>query len=81
MLNCNMMVRSLRRITIEARELPTDVGATNVGEPSECCKKVILEQKQQGVQMGTLCATTAQGWSTRQKTRRKWRKCRRQACV
>lgn len=45
-LNCNMMVRSLRCVTIEAGELPTDAGATNVEELVDRCEKAILEQKQ-----------------------------------
>ena len=32
MLNCNMMVRSLRRVMRETRELPIDVYATNMEE-------------------------------------------------
>jgi len=44
-LNYNMMVQSLCRVIIEARELPTNAGATNVEEPIDCCENAILEQK------------------------------------
>lgn len=35
-LNCNMIVRSLRRVMIEVRELPTDVVAMKAKEPIDC---------------------------------------------
>lgn len=70
MLNCNMMIRSLCHLTTKARELPTEVGATNVEEPVEQCEKEILEQKCQDAQIWAMCATTAQGWSTHLKTSR-----------
>ena len=43
MLNCNMMVRSLCCVTIEARELPMDAGATNMEEHVDHSEKIILE--------------------------------------
>jgi len=44
MLNCNMMVRSLRCITIEARELPID--AMHMEKLVDHFEISILEQKQ-----------------------------------
>lgn len=64
MLNCNMMVRSLRRVTIKAKELPIDVVVMKVKEPIDRCEMESLEQKQQRAQIGELCAKTTQGWST-----------------
>lgn len=46
MLNCNMMIRSLRHVKNEARELPTDKATTNEEDSVDCGKKVILEWKQ-----------------------------------
>lgn len=43
MLNCNMIVRSLRRVTIEAREIPIDVVAMKVKEPIDCCEMESLQ--------------------------------------
>lgn len=79
-INCNMMVRSLRRVTIKAREIPIDGGAMKVQEIVDRCETTSLEQKQQGAQIVALGATTAQGWNTHQNIIRKWRECRRKAC-
>jgi len=63
-----MLVRSLCHVTIELRELfPTDVDEMNVEELVDHCEKAILEQKWKGAQTVTLCATTAQEWSTHQR--------------
>lgn len=64
---------------IEAREWLTDEGATKAEALVDHCKLVSLEENQ-GAQMGSPCATTAQGWSIHQKTRGKWREYMRRAC-
>ena len=44
MLNCNMMVRSLRYVKTEARELPTYDGVTTVDEFLDKFESAVPEQ-------------------------------------
>jgi len=63
-LNCNMMIRSFRRVTTEAREPPTYDDMTVVEEFLDNVEGAVSEQQQYTTLEGILCATPVQGWST-----------------
>lgn len=80
-LNCNMMIRSLRYVTTEARVLPTYDGETIVDEFLDKFESEVLEQQQYSALEWALHATPTQWWSTHQKTVVNWCECRSQMCL
>jgi len=67
-LNFNMMIRSLRYVTTEAREPQTYDGVTTMDELQEKFESVVPEQQQYAAMEGALCTTPAQGWNAHQGT-------------
>jgi len=66
MVNCNMMIRSLCCVTIEAWELPTYDGLTMVDEFLSKFESVVLKQQRLDALKWALRTTPTRWWSTHQ---------------
>jgi len=68
MLNCNMMVRSLRCVTIEERDPPMYDRLTGVDEFLNKFESTVPEQQRFDAMKWALCVTPTRWWGTHQRS-------------
>jgi hypothetical protein len=80
-LNCNMMIRSLRCVTTEVRDLPMYDGLSEVDDFLNKFEREVPEQQRFDALKWVLRATPARWWGTHQRSFEDWRECRRMMCM
>ena len=77
MLNCNMMIRSLRCISTKVRDLPTYDGLSEVDSFMNRFEIEVLEQQRFNSLKWVICVMPNRWWGTHQGSFEDWCECRR----
>lgn len=77
MLYCNMMIRSLRYVATEARDIPMYDRLTSVDEFLDKFERKVPEQQKFNALNWALHATPARWWGTHQQSLKDWHECKR----